>query len=196
MRKGKYAKRGGTSKLLVVMLSLVLVIGCVVGGTLAWLTATSSEVKNTFTTSDIGVTLKETATDFQMVPGHTITKDPKVSVTAGSEEAWLFVKIEKSGNFNDYMTYEIADGWTEVESGVYGRKVATGDIGKEFSILKDDKVAVKGEVTKAMMETAKNNQPTLTFTAYASQLMKDADTEFTAAEAWANVANPAGTTGN
>ncbi len=31
--------------------------------------------------------------------------------------------------------------------------------------------------------------PTLTFTAYASQLYKSADVEFTAAEAWENV-NP------
>ena len=200
MRKGRYAKRGGASKLLVVMLSLVLVIGCVVGGTLAWLTATSSEVKNTFTTSDIGVTLEETKTDFQMVPGHTITKDPKASVTAGSEEAWLFVKIEESDNFNDYMTYEIATGWELVTytTNVYARKVdgTTNTIGMAYSILKDDQVTVLGSVTKQMMETAKNNQPTLTFTAYASQLMKNNTEEFTAAEAWANVANPAGTTGN
>lgn len=198
MRKGKYAKRGGTSKLLVVMLSLVLVIGCVVGGTLAWLTATSSEVKNTFTTSDIGVTLEETKTDFQMVPGHTIEKDPKAAVTTGSEEAWLFVKVEKSQNFDTYMTYEIATGWELVTgtTNVYARKVETSNIGTAYSVLKGDQVVVKGSVTKQMMETAKTNQPTLTFTAYASQLMKNNTEEFTAAEAWANVANPAGTTGN
>ena len=198
MRKGKYAKRGGTSKLLVVMLSLVLVIGCVVGGTLAWLTATSSEVKNTFTTSDIGVTLEETKTDFQMVPGHTIEKAPKAAVTTGSEEALLFVKVEKSQNFDTYMTYEIATGWELVTgtTNVYARKVETSNIGTAYSVLKGDQVVVKGSVTKQMMETAKTNQPTLTFTAYASQLMKNNTEEFTAAEAWANVANPAGTTGN
>ncbi len=189
MKNGKFAKRGIASKTLVMILALVLVVGCTVGGTLAWLTDKTDEVKNTFTTSDIEITLKETTTEYKMVPGYDIAKDPKVKVTAGSEAAWLFVKFGKSANFDQYMTYEVADGWTEVETGVYARKVATADIGKEYSVLKGDKVTVKGEVTKAMMETAKTNQPTLTFTAYASQLMKNNTEEFTAAQAWANV-NP------
>ena len=43
------------------------------------------------------------------------------------------------------------------------------------------------------METAKTSQPTLTFKAYASQLYKSAGDEFTAAQAWANIANPTAT---
>ncbi len=174
-------------KLMIVAVALAMVLTFVAGGTLAWLVASTNEVKNTFTTSDIAVELKETTTEYKMVPGYDIAKDPKASVTAGSEAAWLFVKVEKSANFDQYMTYEMADGWTEVESGVYARKVETANIGTAYSVLKGDKVTVLGTVTKAMMETAKTNQPTLTFTAYASQLMKNATTEFTAAEAWANV---------
>ncbi len=187
----KKSRRAKTRRALL-SLSLVLVMMMVaVGGTLAWLTATSTPVTNTFTTSDIGVELEETTTDYKMIPGYDISKDPKASITDGSEAAWLFVKIEKSANFDDYMTYEVADGWTLVtgEPNVYARKVATADIGKKFSVLKSDKVTVKGEVTKAMMETAMTSQPTLTFTAYASQLMKNATTEFTAGEAWENL-NP------
>lgn len=93
------------------ILALVLVVGCVVGGTVAWLTATSDTVTNTFTTSDIKVQLKETKTNFKMIPGYTIEKDPKATVLAGSEECWLFVKLEKSTNFDSYLTYEMADGW-------------------------------------------------------------------------------------
>lgn len=37
------------------------------------------------------------------------------------------------------------------------------------------------------MAEAENNQPTLTITAYASQLYKNNTDTFTAAEAWANV---------
>ncbi len=180
-------EKGKNKKVLVLVLALVLLLGLTVGGTIAWLTATSTPVVNTFTTSDIGVELKETTTEYKMIPGYDIAKDPKASVTAGSEAAWLFVKIEKSANFDQYMTYAMAEGWTEVESGVYARKVATADIGKEFSVLKDDKVTVLGTVTKDMMTTAETNQPTLTITAYASQLMKNATTEFSAVEAWANV---------
>ncbi len=60
----------------------------------------------------------------------------------------------------------------------------------KFSILKDDKVTVNGDITKEMMNSLTDGtaqKPTLTITAYASQLYKDSTTEFTAAEAWANI---------
>lgn len=180
-------------KVLALVLAMVLVVVGVAAGTLAWLTAKSDTVTNTFTTSDIKVKLEETKNNFKMIPGYDIQKDPKATVLAGSEECFLFVKLEKSANFDDFMTYEMADGWTLVDgqTNVYSRKVVTADIGTAYSVLKGDKVTVKGEVTKATMEgLSANTLPTLTITAYASQLHKDAATEFTAAEAWANV-NPA-----
>ena len=132
---------------------------------------------------------EKTEEEYKMVPGYTIHKDPKTTVVKGSEECYLFVKVEKSANFDSYMTYEMADGWTALEGveGVYYREVKTADMGTEFSVLKDDQVTVKGEVTKEMMAEAENNQPTLTITAYASQLYKNNTDTFTAAEAWANV---------
>lgn len=180
-------------KVLALVLAMVLVVVGVAAGTLAWLTAKSDTVTNTFTTSDIKVKLEETKNNFKMIPGYDIQKDPKATVLAGSEECFLFVKLEKSANFDQFMTYEMAEGWELVpnETNVYFRKVVTADIGTAYSVLKDDKVTVKGEVTKAMMEgLSANTLPTLTITAYASQLHKNAETEFTAAEAWANV-NPA-----
>ena len=172
------------------ILALVLAVGCVVGGTLAWLTAKSDTVTNTFTTSDITVTLKETTgAKYKMIPGYTISKDPKATVVAGSEECWLFVKLEKSANFDQYLNYEMADGWDLVEgqTNVYARKVESDDIGTSYSVLKNDQVTVKGEVTKEMMTAANTAQPTLKITAYASQLHKNANEEFTAQQAWANI---------
>lgn len=180
-------------KVLALVLAMVLVVVGVAAGTLAWLTATSDTVTNTFTTSDIKVKLEETKNNFKMIPGYDIQKDPKATVLAGSEECFLFVKLEKSTNFDDFMTYEMADGWTALTGvdGVYYREVKSVNIGTAYSVLKDNKVTVKGEVTKAMMEgLSANTLPTLTITAYASQLHKNAAMEFTAAEAWANV-NPA-----
>lgn len=182
-------------KVLALVLAMVLVVVGVAAGTLAWLTATSDTVTNTFTTSDIKVELKETKNNFKMIPGYDIQKDPKTTVLAGSEECFLFVKLEKSANFDDFMTYEMADGWTALTGvdGVYYREVRTANIGTAYSVLKDDKVTVKGIVTKVMMNAIDNGtaaKPTLKITAYASQLHKNADAEFTAAEAWANV-NPA-----
>ena len=177
---------------LAMVLALVLLAVCAVSGTLAWLTAKSDTVVNTFTTSDIKVELTETNETYKMVPGYDIHKDPKAKVLAGSEECYLFVKLDKSTNFDTFLTYEMAEGWTLVpgETNVYYRKVQTADIGTAYSVLANDQVTVRGEVTKAMMDgLTTETLPKLTVTAYASQLHKNATTEFTAAEAWANV-NP------
>lgn len=180
---------------LALVLALTLLVVGVVAGTLAWLTAKSDVVTNTFTTSDIKVELKETTgTEYKMIPGYTISKNPKATVLAGSEECYLFVKLDKSASFDTYLEYVIADGWTKLDGvdTVYYRVVdgTTNQIGTAYSVLKDDQVTVKGEVTKAMMDgLTTETLPKLTVTAYASQLHKNATTEFTAAEAWANV-NP------
>lgn len=180
-------------KTLTLLVALVLVVGCIVGGTLAWLTAKSDPVVNTFTTSDIDITLDETEggdeREFKMIPGYTIAKDPKVTVEAGSEDCFLFVKLVKSENFDRYLKYEVADGWTELKNadGVYYREVLASDPMKEFSVLKDDQVTVEGNVTKGMMKAAETERPTLTVTAYASQLYKNNTETFTPAEAWDNV---------
>lgn len=185
---------------LAMVLALVLLAVCAVSGTLAWLTAKSDTVVNTFTTSDIKVELKETTgREYKMIPGYTIGKDPKATVLAGSEECYLFVKLEKSSNFDDYLEYAIADGWTQLTTDkdgeaitdlVYYRKVLTKDIGTAYSVLANDQVTVKGSVTKDLMnalDAAGAVKPILKFTAYASQLYKSAGAEFTAAEAWTNV---------
>ena len=180
-------------KSLALVLALAMIVVCVVGGTLAWLTATTPEVKNTFTTSDIDITLAETTgTSYQMIPGYTIAKDPKVTVLAGSEKCYLFVKVVKSANFDTFMTYDMADGWTALDgvNGVYYRVVDTADMGTAYSVLANDRVTVRDTVTKADMNgLTEATQPTLTFTAYACQYNNSNGTSFTAADAWAKV-NP------
>ena len=185
-------------KTFVLLLALVLIAGAAVGGTLAWLTDTTDAVQNTFTTSNIEIELDESDNlDLKMIPGWTITKDPKVTVKAGSEKCYLFVKIEKSSNFDNFMTYTVAADWTPLndtnndgvaDDGVYYRVIDTAGMGIAYSVLKDDQVTVKGEVTKAMMNgLTETTYPTLTFTAYASQFSKNNTDSFTAAEAWTNV---------
>lgn len=174
---------------LALLVALVLTAGGIVGGTLAWLTAKSEPVVNTFTTSDIGVTLTETEEEYRMVPGWTIHKDPKVAVTQGSEACYLFVKLEKSTDFDNYLTCQLADGWTALQTveGVYYRTVEADEMGVEFGVLQNDEVAVKSEVTAEMMAAAKQSKPTLTITAYASQLYQNHTQTFTAAQAWSNL---------
>ena len=106
-------------------LAVVLVLCCAVGGTLAWLTQKTDAVVNTFTVGDINITLTETEREYKMVPGNTIDKDPIVTVQAGSEACWLFMKVEKSATFDTFVTCAMATGWTALAGpeGVYYRQV-------------------------------------------------------------------------
>ena len=190
-------------KSLALVLALAMIVVCVVGGTLAWLIATTGSVTNTFTYGDIDIKLEETdatvsadgsaTKEFKMIPGYTIAKDPKVTVLADSEKCYLFVKVDKSANFDSFMTYAMADGWTQgdgtdIPSNVYYREVDTAAANQEFGVLKNNQVTVSGDVTKTMLNALNvegATQPTLTFTAYACQYNNSNGTHFTAAEAWA-----------
>lgn len=166
------------------VMALILVLSLAIGGTLAWLTTKTQEVKNTFTVGDINITLTETTTDYKMVPGNEISKDPKVTVKANSEACWLFVKVDKSSNFDSFMTYEIAEGWNALagQEGVYYREVNATTADVNFAVLKGNEVTVNNTVTKEMMNNLTDaTRPTLTFTAYAIQK----DGLATAAAAWA-----------
>ena len=189
---------------LALVLALALMVVGAVGGTLAWLTAKSDVVTNTFTTSDITVKLEETKGDgtgnaktFKMIPGCTIEKDPKATVLDGSEECFLFVKLDESATFEDCLTYKMADGWTKLEGEgitdtVYYRTVEGDQIGKPYSVLEGNQVTVRGDVTKEKMNALDKDgaaKPTLTITAYASQLHKNATEDFDAATAWSNIEN-------
>ena len=199
---GKHCKKSvklGDKKLAVMLASLALVLCTVIGGTLAWLVTETDPVVNTFTYGDINITLHETDTNkdgdndpntntYPMIPGHTITKDPKVTFKANSEDAWLFVKLEKANDFDKFMTYAMADGWTKLDNvdGVYYREVSKAAQDAEFTVIKDDTVTVKGEVTKEMLNAldanGASNYPKLIVTAYAVQRDNNIAT---ATDAWA-----------
>ena len=183
------------SKIAVAIIIFVLVCSFVIGSTVAWLVSKTDPVVNTFTYGDINITLTETDTgdndgdpntnDYIMIPGNSITKDPKVTVRAGSEACRLFVKADKSANFDTFMEYAMADGWIvlEGETGVYYREVAKSIEAQEFSVILENTVTVKGEgVTKVMLNAlTAETLPMLTVTAYAVQK----DNIATAAAAWA-----------
>ena len=178
-----------SGKLVVAMLAVTLLIGCAIGGTVAWLTANTAPVVNTFTYGDINITLAETTgTNYKIIPGVDITKDPKVTVKANSEDCWLFVKVEEAGTFVEgKVTYSIADGWTALagQTGVYYREVLAAAADTNFDVIKDNKITVSSDLTKAEINglTEANKTPRLTFTAYAVQKDGIAD----AATAWAKV---------
>lgn len=168
-------------KSLALLVALVLVIGCVIGGTLAWLTAKTDPVVNTFTYGDINIELTETKPENQqakIIPGVDIEKDPKVTVKANSEACWLFVKIDEESwpDFKESdgttlkVRYEVAEGWTALagQKGVYYRAVDAVTTDTDFSVLKDNKVTVSENLTKENIKDI-TIHPKLTFTAYAVQ---------------------------
>ena len=60
---------GISARVLVMAVALTLIIGGIIGGSVAWLTATSQEVVNTFTVGDISINLSETTgTSYKFVP--------------------------------------------------------------------------------------------------------------------------------
>lgn len=194
-------------KVLVLALAALLLVAVGVGGTLAWLTATSGPVTNTFTPATISVNIDEhkynkadnslgsevvkTNTDYLIVPGRDIKKDPEVD--ASSDVAfYVFVTIEKK-DWLDALTYGIDPNWTVVpgKTNVYYKEVATAGTDGKYSIadvpvLKDDKVNVANTL-KA--EDMANKAPQLIFNAYAIQK----EGMGTVAEAWEKV-NPTTTT--
>ena len=185
-----YEKRRSVSgRLFVLMLALVLVLGCAVGGTVAWLVAKTEPVVNTFTYGDINITLTETKPanrQAKIIPGVDIEKDPKVTVKADSEACWLFVEVKEEGTFvANKVTYSVDYGWTngdgtKIPENVYYRAVDAVTTDTDFAVLKDNKICVSEELTKSDIQSI-TTQPKLTFTAYAVQK----DGMDTAAAAWA-----------
>ena len=193
MKHAANRRRGVSTRAFVALLALVLVIGCVAGGTVAWLVATTDSVTNTFTYGDINIELTETKPEnkqAKIIPGVDIEKDPKVTVLANSEDCWLFVKVEETnwptfteeGTTTKKVSWAIANGWTLVpgQTNVYCREAAAG---QSFPVLKDNVVTVSQNLTKAEVNTVVALQPQLKFTAYAVQK----DGSDTAADAWAKV---------
>lgn len=190
--RSRRARQRRNRRILMTVCLLALVMVVSVGGTIAWLTDTTDPVTNTFTVGNIDIDLTESDNlDLKMVPGKTITKDPKVTVKAGSEACWLFVKVEKSSTLDTYISYTVdtsATGWTALDgvTGVYYREVPATTSDTDFAVLANNQVTVKDTVTKTMMDGLKATnatQPTLTFTAYACQ-KENVDT---AADAWAKI---------
>lgn len=96
------------SKALLLTLCAVLLVAASVLGTMAYLTSTDT-VTNTFTVGKVEIKLDEakvtadgipvesaarvTENSYKLMPGNTYTKDPTVTVKAGSEESYVRMKV-------------------------------------------------------------------------------------------------------
>ena len=69
--------------LLISLIALAMALCVFAGATIAYLFVKTNTVTNTFSPSNIGLTLVETTGDtYKMVPGVELSKNPKVTVTS------------------------------------------------------------------------------------------------------------------
>lgn len=178
-------RRAKRRQLLTTLLLMALVALVAIGGTIAWLTDNTDPITNTFTTSKVDIALAEsTGNNYQMIPGVGIHKDPTVTVSGGSEKAYVFVTVE--GSLPEFADWKMADGWTALTQGgnVYYRVVEASADNQSFSVIKDDTIEIPETVTNAEMAAVTTN-PTLKFTAYAIQFEGMGN----ATEAWEKIPN-------
>lgn len=131
------AKKEKSTKRSLAVVAVLLVLLMAIGGTVAWLTSTST-LENTFTVglikpidpnipnsgpgnknidaSKLSGNLYEPnwTQNSKLVPGVTIVKDPYVGVGAGSEESYVYVYVDNSMANNNHVYFEINPGWEPV----------------------------------------------------------------------------------
>ena len=111
-------------KAMLMTLCAIILVVATVFGTMAYLTSTD-EVNNTFTVGNVKITLDEAKVDtngspvegaarvkvnsYKLMPGHTYTKDPTVTVVEGSEESYVRMKVTFN-NANELDTIFAPDG--------------------------------------------------------------------------------------
>lgn len=99
MKFGKNAAHGGAKRSLVLVVSVLALVLAVAGGTLAWLTANSGPVTNTFTPAQVTCTVEET-----------------FDGTTKSD-----VKIKNTSNIDAYIRAYVVVTWKNAEGNVYGK---------------------------------------------------------------------------
>lgn len=191
-RASRRSKKAGLRRtLLVVCMMLVVMVGSI-AGTVAWLTATSGEVTNTFTVGDINIKLEESTGDkYKVIPGATVEKDPKVTIESGSEQCYVYVSVENNLKLNGTVVVtpniDTTD-WvvvtTKGNATLYRYKDVVDAASEAVELPVFTRVTAAGTITKSNITTL--NGATIVLNAYAHQSENtDQNTADAAAIAWA-----------
>ncbi len=155
---------------LAVILTGAMLIG---GGTSAYLQDKTSDTVNEFQTNKVMAELTETTgKDYNIIPGTTQRKDPKVTVD-NTIDAYVYVEV--NDQTEDLVTYTIADGWTKLDGydNVYYREVAKDADVKDFPVLKDNLVSYDAALENSdMLDDSGNLKEGITLTFNASAIQK------------------------
>ena len=198
-------KMKARNKILLLALCIAALIAVSVLGTMAYLTSTDT-VTNTFTVGKVAITLDEAkvndagvavtpvervkANSYKLMPGHSYTKDPTVHVTDGSENCYIFVKVEngisdiEASGDTTIAAQLTAKGWKAVD-GITGVYVYAGT---EEGATKKDLAAGSSAVVfdsfkiADAADIARKAGSTIKITAYAIQA--DGFADKTPAQIW------------
>ena len=179
-------------KILAMTLAAVLLVAVSVAGTVAYLQDATDPVVNTFSPTNIDVTLTETKPDggsAQVIPGVDIEKNPKVTASATAGVAyWVFVDVAEADWFAGVeadgvtrkVNYAVDGAWTLLGSNdkgalVYYQAVPNGGAFEDY-VLQDNVVTVSATLTDEEMASL-TTMGSLTFKAYAIQQEAMADEE-------------------
>ena len=160
-----------------VSLAAVMLIG---GGTFAYLKGETDPITNSFRTNQVQVSLEETTgNEYNIIPGTTQRKDPKVTVN-NTVDAYVFVEVADATE--GLVRYAIADGWIPLDGvpNVYYRLVSAAQDVKEFSVLANDEVRYSKALENDDMTDGSGSLKTdinLTFNAVAIQAEPFANAE-------------------
>ena len=163
----------------------------------AYLYAAAQPLVNRFTAARLEIQLEEPLWQpgSKLVPGLFVRKDPTVTVGAGSEECYVFVKITEENNTlsnsrGKFVDYTVANTWTALDGvpGVYyyNTTVTATDADVKLQVLVKNEVSFNENIEQSDMDaiTADTTKaPKLNFVAYAVQAEGSKD----AAEAWAKI---------
>ena len=198
-----------SKKRIAILIVLALVYGLAIGGTIAYLTAQSEDVTNTFTVGTIEIELHEhddgTSTGdvveeregIKVIPGATVDKDPFVTVLEGSEKCYVYVKVVNNLVVDDENVSELTlgEGWSVVATSDDDGVVTTLYVYDEIVDAADDDVVLDPVFTAVTIDGDVSSEglkdldgATIVVTAYAHQSENtDSDTADDAALAWAGL---------
>lgn len=170
-------------KVLMLILCVALLVSATVMGTLAYLTSQDT-VTNTFSVGNVKIDMDETDVDdstpnkdrdtenaYRLLPGQEYTKDPIITVDPASEDAWVFIQVvneiaDIEADENKVADQIVANGWTELEAGVYYKKVLKTDTDKSLEVF--ETVTIGESVNNTTLAAYEGK--TVVVTAYAIQV--------------------------
>lgn len=142
MEKRRNTRRRSSEKVLMILLVAVVLIGCAVGGTIAYFTDKTETVTNTFTVGKLFANPSEDFTlwehkavdedasgkkdgvfeltteevdknEYTVLPGVNLPKDPTVDIVDLELNAYLYIKVD--GMLPDGMSYTITSDWEKLQ---------------------------------------------------------------------------------